>query len=680
MTATPARPRRRWPLIATVLVVAVVGSGLAIAVTATGTVREIGSDPYTNPDSQHRTAVEPDTFSFGGTIVSAFQVGRYEQGGGSSNIAWATATGAGGDWSHGYLPSLTVHSSPAGRYQRASDPSVGYDARHRVWLIASVALTGSGGGTKAAAIVVSRSTTGGRSWTAPVSVALAGGASEYDKSWVACDNTETSPVYGNCYAVWDDSGKDRLLLASTSTDGGETWSAPTPTVHRVTGLGVQPVVRPDGTVVVVVVDTKDNALVSYRSTDGGRSWSATTRIAEIRAHPVAGGLRARALPSAEVDGDGRVYVAWQDCRFRAGCGANDIVFASSADGVAWSPVTKVAINDGARDADHFLPGLAVDPASRGEAARLAVTYYFYPAADCSFEDCELQVGAVASVDAGRTWSVPIELDRGPMSLRWLPKTTLGRMVGDYISTSFVDGTPVGVFAVAQDPSGTPDAYRQAMHAATIRLVAAPRDGRTPDDPLFARWQWGPRHIRAPVAWGVSTGAGVTIAVVDSGVDLDHPDLAGKLVPGATFLDCPQPGRSCGDGDWESGPADRRASAFPHGTHVAGIAAAATNNGIGIAGVAPDAAVLPVKVGDGARIDLADVARGIRFAVDRGADVVNLSLSERLGSEFLTLLGGGSELVEAVRHAVSRGVVVVAAAGNGAYPLCESPSAVEGVVA
>ncbi len=75
-TTAARTPLRRSPLAVTVLVVAVVGSGLAIAVTGTGTVSQVGSDPSTNPDSQHRTAVEPDAFSYGGTIVSAFQVGR----------------------------------------------------------------------------------------------------------------------------------------------------------------------------------------------------------------------------------------------------------------------------------------------------------------------------------------------------------------------------------------------------------------------------------------------------------------------------------------------------------------------------------------------------------------------------------------------------------------------------
>lgn len=198
----------------------------------------------------------------------------------------------------------------------------------------------------------------------------------------------------------------------------------------------------------------------------------------------------------------------------------------------------------------------------------------------------------------------------------------------------------------------------------------------PDPPTIGLGQWGPRQIRAEEAWHTSTGAGTVIAIVDTGIDLDHEDLAAKVVPGQTFLECGDAG--CGNGDWESGPPNRVASKSTHGTHVAGIAAAHTNNGIGIAGVAPDAALVPVKVLDEQGGTFEDVARGIRWAADNGADVINLSLGIVIlgllpGSQAFTLLGLESEVDDAIAYAHSRGVVVVAAAGNESFALCSDPA-------
>ena len=204
----------------------------------------------------------------------------------------------------------------------------------------------------------------------------------------------------------------------------------------------------------------------------------------------------------------------------------------------------------------------------------------------------------------------------------------------------------------------------ALWAATPAIAA-------PNDALYAS-QWGPQQVRAEPAWSTSSGSGVTVGIVDSGVDFDHPDLTGKLLQGATFLGCGA--TSCGNGDWESGPADREAVKSTHGTHVAGIAAATTGNGIGIAGVAPDARILPVKVLDEDGGSFEDIAAGIRYAVDRGAQVVNLSLGALPGVQALTYTGVISDVQEAIAYARAHGAVVVAAAGNDfVAPLCGTPA-------
>jgi subtilisin family serine protease len=197
-----------------------------------------------------------------------------------------------------------------------------------------------------------------------------------------------------------------------------------------------------------------------------------------------------------------------------------------------------------------------------------------------------------------------------------------------------------------------------------------------NDPLRDR-QWGLDQVHAESAWARSTGAGAVVAVVDTGVDLDHPDLAGQLVPGATFTGCGQGPRPCGDGDYR-GP-DGENDGDEHGTHVAGIVAATTNNDIGVAGVAPDATIMPVKVLEAGSGSYEDIADGVRWAVDHGADVINLSLGGLAGTQLLPILGVETELSDALAYARANGVLTVAAAGNTATPLCSDPAFTNDVV-
>src|SRR4051812_11961415 len=209
----------------------------------------------------------------------------------------------------------------------------------------------------------------------------------------------------------------------------------------------------------------------------------------------------------------------------------------------------------------------------------------------------------------------------------------------------------------------------ALVAALAFAVAAGSAGATTNDTYSSR-QWALGQIHAEQAWATSTGAGQVIAVVDAGVDLTHPDLSAKLVPGATFTGCPTAPNGCGNGDWRSGNTTDPPS--PHGTHVAGIAAATANNGIGIAGVAPDAKIMPVKVLTEAGGSFEEIAAGIRWAADHGADVINLSLGAQPGVQALPLLGIVADARLAIDYAVSKGVVVVTAAGNDFASICGEP--------
>jgi subtilisin family serine protease len=215
-------------------------------------------------------------------------------------------------------------------------------------------------------------------------------------------------------------------------------------------------------------------------------------------------------------------------------------------------------------------------------------------------------------------------------------------------------------------------------AAGVLLASVPAlsASATTSDPFRDR-QWGLDQIMAEQAWPTSTGSGTVVAVVDTGVDLQHPDLQGQLVPGATFTGCGKGGGPCGNGDYR-GP-DGENNGDEHGTHVAGIVAAATDNGIGVAGVAPDASVMPVKVLEEGSGSTDEIAAGVRWAVDHGADVVNLSLGGLPGTQLFTITGLDAELADALAYAREHGVLAVAAAGNTGTPLCNDPAFTDDVI-
>jgi hypothetical protein len=194
-------------------------------------------------------------------------------------------------------------------------------------------------------------------------------------------------------------------------------------------------------------------------------------VSSITDHGVAGNLRSEPLPSAEIDASGKVYVAWQDCRFRSGCSSNDIVMSTSTNGTSWTSPVRIPIDPVTSTVDHFIPGLAVDRTSSGATTRLGLTYYFYPNANCSTSTCQLSVGFVSSIDGGAHWSAPVTL-AGPMKVTDLANTNQGYMVGDYISTSFLGSNAASVFALARPMNGS--VFDEAMYA-TRQAVTAQQD-------------------------------------------------------------------------------------------------------------------------------------------------------------------------------------------------------------
>jgi subtilisin family serine protease len=224
------------------------------------------------------------------------------------------------------------------------------------------------------------------------------------------------------------------------------------------------------------------------------------------------------------------------------------------------------------------------------------------------------------------------------------------------------------------PPATPveTAVQQLARATGVQFAEPNRYRETyvvPNDPSFAA-QWGLAKINCPAAWDRTTGlASIVVAVIDTGVDLDHPELAPLLLPGSDMVDLgpnptPPPGFRF-EGDFQ-GRDNNPQDEVGHGTHVAGTIACLSNNGTGVAGVTWNCRPLPVRVlarivnianandvrGTGSA---ADIAAGIRWAVDNGARVLNLSLGGPVDTQVER---------DAIAYAVAHGAVVVAAMGNG----------------
>ncbi|MBL0388782.1 peptidase S8 [Tumebacillus sp. ITR2] len=211
-------------------------------------------------------------------------------------------------------------------------------------------------------------------------------------------------------------------------------------------------------------------------------------------------------------------------------------------------------------------------------------------------------------------------------------------------------------AVIAEPHMHAHKNDEGSSSATKTSGTSDRVVEQPNDTFYSSNQWNLPLIKADKAWQLSTGdPDVVIAVVDTGVDLNHPDLQGKLVAGRNIIagtDQPQDDNG-------------------HGTHCAGIIAARTNNLEGIAGVNWNSKIMPVKAmnADGSG-SVADIADGIAWAADHGADVINLSLGDYEDSDYLH---------EAIKYAYEKGIVVTAAMGNDGTGEASYPAAYPEVI-
>jgi hypothetical protein len=450
----------------------VFGLGVGVARVA----REPSPPRYSGPilaaereaaDPQENTQVEPDSFAWGNKIVATFQSWRIFYGG-AAGLAWATSGDGGVRWRSGTLP--------LGAYAAASDPVVAYDAEHGVWLISGIGFRG-----RFHEVFVSRSTDALR-WSQPV-VAADSVDEDHDKEWITCDNGARSPFRGRCYVAYVDTTRWQLGIR-WSDDGGQTWSKPQRLQPGVTGQGAvfsgpMPVTRPNGDLVVpysffapinqggrgIAEEDRVAAVVSH---DGGATFSQPVRISSLEPADDLAQVRAPALPSAAVDAAGKMYVAWQDGRFRTSGSANDVVFSTSTNGLQWSEPVRVGLSFAPT---YILPAIAVDPATSGKKARLAIAYYtMRMSTGCKVyvPGCYQQIDAwlVQSHNAGRTWSAPRKLNGQSMQIEWLADTSLGAMLGDYVSVSYAKGKAVPVVALAGPPSAL--GYSESIFSCRLR--------------------------------------------------------------------------------------------------------------------------------------------------------------------------------------------------------------------
>jgi thermitase len=248
----------------------------------------------------------------------------------------------------------------------------------------------------------------------------------------------------------------------------------------------------------------------------------------------------------------------------------------------------------------------------------------------------------------------------------------------------VDAIPELGVQILSVPAGQVEAKLAAYKADPSVEYAEPdylaQAAYEPNDPSYGNGtQWGPQKIEAPLAWNYSKGdSSVVVAVLDWGVDLQHPDLATEMWTNADEV-ADNGADDDGNGyvddvyGWDFANDDRDPQDdYGHGTHCAGIAAAATDNGVGIAGVAFNSRIMAVKVGDGTtgKARYSDIAHGIIYAADNGADVISLSLGGYAFSSYLE---------SAVNHAWNAGCVVVAAAGNDNVSNSFYPAAYDNVI-
>lgn len=309
-----------------------------------------GAQPETQ--AEPHLAVNPEREKH---LLAGYQEGRFAAGGALA-LTYAVSFNGGKSWQEGLLPRLTKASG--GRFDRASDPWVAFGPGNRAYY-ASLAYNEPA--SPADGIYVSASDDGGLTWGDPVTVHLGGDAFD-DKEALTVDTRSDSPYRGRVYVVWDSPGGGRQpLLFSYSADEGRSYRSAVTVFDRGASIAAIPLVGPGGVVHLVWLNALGATanMVASRSTDGGDTWSPPVLISNVRPVGVPGARTGEGIPSAAVDPrNGALYVVWQDNRFSPG--TDQVVLSMSKDGgLTWS--APKLVSDGPKNAASFTPAVAVTP-------------------------------------------------------------------------------------------------------------------------------------------------------------------------------------------------------------------------------------------------------------------------------------------------------------------------------
>jgi hypothetical protein len=273
------------------------------------------------------------------------------------------------------------------------------------------------------------------------------------------------------------------LTASTNTlevsnDGGITWGPPVSSPDQTAGSIGGVAIQRNGHLFLIGAYGGPNPnppqLYSIESANGGKTLNPSVYItAEQFNFPGQGYMRADPFPSAGVSSDGTIYVVTADCRFRVNCGANDVVYTTSKDGMNWTPITRIPIDPVTSNIDHFITGIAVggsvddlwgDDSHNG----IAVNYYYLTDATCNptvaNATCRLFAGFISSNDGGKTWSAQIRVS-GPMNVLNLTSTEFGYFVANDITSIYVNGEPQAVYSIALPPDSKTGELNQSIYSA-----------------------------------------------------------------------------------------------------------------------------------------------------------------------------------------------------------------------
>jgi hypothetical protein len=426
---------------------------------------QISQDTLTGPPlSEPDTEVEPDIAvdpNNSDHITTAFHAGEFEFGA-AAGIGFSTSLDGGRSWNNGFLPNLT--EATGGNWYRAADPTVFYGPDGAAYAEALTILPPI---NPATGVAIQRSDDGGLTWNDPVMVDYINDGVHFDdKPGVTADTNPSSPHYGRLYSVWDQFdastvGEPELLRYSD--DRGETWSDEV-CVNPCDDLavGAIPVVQPNGDVSVAYISFLDYGIYVATSHDGGQTFDPPVLV-DYNFGSSPPGLRdGGVLPSLAVDPtDGKLYITWQDARYRGFGPINDIVLSSSTDGgQTWSPIVRVNSDSLSDDLHHFTPDVTAYGGNvhltyrtqnrLGGASRFVAMHYIH------------------SEDGGLTWQDDLEIG-SEADLRWAAQVFGDgtRFLGDFMGTA---STAAGVHLVwcrSSEPGDPTRHYHQTAWSATI---------------------------------------------------------------------------------------------------------------------------------------------------------------------------------------------------------------------